>query len=141
MNRVIEELLPKAKAGDIMAQEALAFAYVDQEKDYGNAVKWLEEAEKNGHLSVRGAWIIGVSYDDGDGVPKDADKAAIQAAKDAERQARWDELNRIDAEKRAVKEQKRLEPKEKVDWDRVLKETLTVITSVSTIILLIERLK
>ncbi len=39
------------------------------------------------------------------------------------------------------KEQKRLEPKEKVDWDRVLKETLTVITSVSTIILLIERLK
>lgn len=39
------------------------------------------------------------------------------------------------------KEQKRLEPKEKVNWDNVLKETLTVITSVSTIILLIERLK
>ena len=39
------------------------------------------------------------------------------------------------------KQQKMLEPKEKVDWDRVFKETLTTITSISTIVLLIERLK
>ena len=75
MNGILKELLPKAQSGDAIAQEALAFAYVDQDKDYYNAVRWLEEAERNGHLSVRGAWIIGMCYDDGNGVPKNAEKA------------------------------------------------------------------
>lgn len=39
------------------------------------------------------------------------------------------------------KEKKLLEPKEKVDWDSVFGRVLTTVTSVSTVILLIERLK
>ena len=39
------------------------------------------------------------------------------------------------------KEKKLVEPKEKVDWDNVFGRVLTTITSVSTVILLIERLK
>ena len=38
-----------------------------------------------------------------------AEKAAAKAAREAEKQARWEELNRIDAQKRAAREQKRLE--------------------------------
>lgn len=73
--QTLSELLPKAESGDIKAQEALAFAYIDEDEDNASAVKWLEAAEAQGHLSVRGAWILGVSYDDGRGVPKDAAKA------------------------------------------------------------------
>ena len=72
----LNELLPRAEAGDVHAQEELAFAYVDQDKDYTNAVKWLEEAEKKGHLSVRGAYTLAISYDDGRGeIAKDPVKA------------------------------------------------------------------
>ncbi len=72
----LNELLPKAEAGDVRAQEELAFAYVDQDKDYTNAVKWLEEAERQGHLSVRGAYTLAISYDDGRGeIAKDPVKA------------------------------------------------------------------
>lgn len=75
-NETLNELLPKAEAGDVRAQEELAFAYVDQDKDYTNAVKWLEEAEKQGHLSVRGAYTLAISYDDGRGeIVKDPVKA------------------------------------------------------------------
>lgn len=73
--QILNELLPKAEAGDVLAQEELAFAYIDHDEDNASAVKWLEKAEAQGRLSVRGAWILGVSYDDGRGVPKDSSKA------------------------------------------------------------------
>ena len=73
--QILNELLPKAEAGDALAQEELAFAYIDHDEDNASAVKWLEKAEAQGRLSVRGAWILGVSYDDGRGVPKDSSKA------------------------------------------------------------------
>ena len=48
----LNKLLPKAEAGDVHAQEELAFACVDQDKDYTNAVKWLEEAERYACLLI-----------------------------------------------------------------------------------------
>ncbi len=78
-------LLPRAKEGNAVAQNALGVLYLNGwgvNKDYAEALAWFRKASEQGN--PRAQTTIGRMYDNGDGVKKDFAEAARWYRKAAE---------------------------------------------------------
>jgi TPR repeat protein len=94
-NKMVQELLKKAKAGDANAQSIVGqMYYVDRSnylgianvdcwpQDYAKAAYWLQKAAEQGEAEAQ--VFLGEMYKNGDGVPQDNAKAAYWIQKSAE---------------------------------------------------------
>ena len=84
--QTINELLPKANAGDAQAQYELGYAYYfgtnGCEKDYTKAFKWYSAAARQGHAKAQ--FGLGGCYSLGRGVDKDYEQQVYWYKKAAE---------------------------------------------------------
>ena len=82
--QTINELLPKANAGDAQAQFKMGEIYylgLKVNEDYGKAYRWFIKAARQGHAAAQ--YYVGLCYQNGEGISQDDDMAVYWFRKSA----------------------------------------------------------
>lgn len=82
--QTINELLPKANAGDAQAQFKMGEIYylgLKVNEDYGKAYRWFIKAARQGHAAAQ--YYVGLCYQNGEGIGQDDDMAVYWFRKSA----------------------------------------------------------